>query len=149
VLSAEAHIAADHPGLYGLAATLAAERLLNAADLAYLDTPPTETRKEIQARLLGDYDARRSAAVDLVWHRMARRERRSASRQEIAAEFDEQHLATCDTCALVYPNDETVADRCRYCGGALANGTGSGPNPLAQLRDRLGARPTSARVSSS
>jgi len=88
--------APDHPRLYEPAATLAAGRLADPDQIIALDQPPEQTRDQIQNALLGDYHARRTAAIDQHLAGLGWRERRHADRAVLAAGCDnEHHLCMC------------------------------------------------------
>jgi hypothetical protein len=149
LLAADEHIAAEHPRMHRLAATLAAGSLLSPDEMAYLDTRPAQTRGQIQAAVLAAYAARRAAAVERDWAARSWRERRRTTRERLATAFDAEHLAACDTCGLAYPDNgaaETLASRCRYCEGSLIDNSQAARHvPLADrldlVRDLVNQRP--------
>jgi hypothetical protein len=117
LLAAQARLAAGDPAVYRIAAALADGNL--AEDLAILDAPPGRTRQALQDDVLGDYPARRTAAIEATWQALSRRIRRHTSRQDLADRFDAEHLLICATCTMVYPLPETLCDRCPHCDGTL------------------------------
>lgn len=124
LLSAEADIADEHPGLLRLAATLAKGRLVDALAITVLEQPAMQSRAEIQQTILGDYTVQRAAAVERQWAALGRRDRCRSSWEEIEADHDDRNLCVCDTCALVYPlppNGEPISRRCRHCYGTILN----------------------------
>jgi hypothetical protein len=133
--------APDHPRLYEPAATLAAGRLPDPDQILALDQPPEQTRDQIQHALLGDYHTRRTADIDQHLAGLGRRQRRHADRAALEAGYDNEHLCVCDTCGLVYL-DEQATSRCDHCSGTIrdwqnrASVTGLAPL-LTAIRDRL------------
>ena len=122
LLAAEADIADEHPRGYRLAVALAECRLVGATLIDALDQPAEQTRAEIQQSILGDYYARRAAAVDQHWSGLGWRDRRHASYEHVEADYDERNLRVCDTCALVYPvpqTDQSLGSRCAPCDGRV------------------------------
>lgn len=146
LLAAESDIADEHPRLCRLAATLADGRPVGAAAIALLDRAAEPSRAEIQKSILGDYHARRDAAVERKWTDLGWRDRRRATREHFAAEYDDTHLCICDTCTLVYqrPVDWVEAPRnCDYCGGALLDWNDrAAPRTLAQRANAIRVRLT-------
>jgi hypothetical protein len=122
LLSAEEHLAAGDPRVYRLATTLAGGKLATKEEIALLDLPPTRTREDLQREHFGEYLTRRAAAVEREWAAFGRRDRRRVTRDHLAAAYDDEHLLVCETCEMMYPQDEPNVPYvawCRYCGGAL------------------------------
>jgi hypothetical protein len=120
-LAAGGWIAADHPHLYRLAKTLTSGRLVPLKEMAKLDTPPTQTRAEIQQAILATYHARRAAA-EREWLALSKRDRHRASPEQLAVRGDLDGFATCDTCGLTYPPTapgDVALSRCEQCEGFL------------------------------
>jgi hypothetical protein len=116
-LAAQARLAAGDPAVYRIAAALADGNLVD--DLTVLDAPPGRTRQASQDEVLGDYPARRAAAIEPIWQALPRRARRHTSRQDLAERFDAEHLLVCATCTMAYPLPETLYDRCPHCDDLL------------------------------
>jgi hypothetical protein len=146
--------AAGDPQACVAAAALQSGRLLSPWLLDALARPVTETREQLQARLLADYTARRDAELADRYQALSRWARRRADPVADAAVYDEQHLLVCDLCAIATPADVDDAERwwtddnraeCRQCGaGHLIGYADRGQVPaleqrLAQLRARLAA----------
>jgi hypothetical protein len=88
----------------------------------FLDEPPGQTRAEIQAGVFACYLKHRAERVERDWAGRSRRDRRGITREYLAAEFDAEHLAICETCWLAYPDvgsGETLAWRSRCCDSVL------------------------------
>ncbi|MFC0533317.1 replication-relaxation family protein [Phytohabitans kaempferiae] len=122
LLAAEEHLAEGDPRVYRLATTLAGGKLASKEEIALLNLPPARRREELQRELFGEYLIRRTAVVDRKWSGFSRRDRRRITREQLAAAYDDDHLLVCETCELMYPQDEPDVPYvawCRYCDGAL------------------------------
>ena len=122
VLAARDDIADTHPRLCRLAAILADEHLANLDEIAGLDAPATERRAQIQQAVLGNYHTRRAAFIDDKWSGLGWPDRRRLTREHLEAQYDEQNLLVCGTCALAYPlppDGESLASPCAHCDGTI------------------------------
>jgi hypothetical protein len=131
--------------LYRLVRILASGHLVATDELSTLDRASAQARQELQQKLFGDYTTQRTASVerDLQLSR-DRRERHRPSAEWLAADYDDKHLAICDTCCLVYPvvpDAATVLSRCQYCEGDLLDWPDRGQVEALEGRlNALGAR---------
>jgi hypothetical protein len=153
VLGAGAHIEAGSVHLAVAAAALTDGRLLARWRLQALQAPPGRTRRQLQAAALGDYPARRDAAVRARVDALPWLARRRADPAELAAAYDAEHLLICGTCAILTPAGDHLAgvdnagEECRHCGaGHLVDHTHHGQIPtltdrLDQLRRQLANQP--------
>jgi hypothetical protein len=122
VLAARARIEAGSPDLAVLTAALTDGRLLPDWRLQTLHTAPGRSRRQLQAAALGDYPARRDAAVTARLDALPWLTRRRTDPAELAAAYDDQHLLICDTCAILTPLGDPghqvgyAGDECRHCG---------------------------------
>jgi hypothetical protein len=145
LLAAEEHLAAGDPRLYRLASTLADGKLVSREEIALLDAPLTRAREDLQRELFGEYLTRRSAVVERKWSGFSRRDRRHITREQLAAAYDDEHLLVCETCQLMYPQDESNVPYvawCRHCDGTLLDWVDRAtitplPKRLDSIRDRL------------
>jgi DNA-binding transcriptional ArsR family regulator len=122
LLTAEEHLAAGDPRVYRLATTLASGKLASKDEIAMLDLSPTRTREDLQHELFGEYLTRRTDVVEHKWSGFSRRDRRRITREQLATAYDNEHLLVCETCELMYPQDQPKMPYvawCRYCDGAL------------------------------
>jgi hypothetical protein len=145
--------AAGDPHAVVAAAALQSGRLLDSWRLDALAEPVTETREQLQARLLADYTARRDAELAERWQALSRWARRRVDPAADVLAYDETHLLVCDLCAIATPVEdaerwwpETGRPDCHRCrGGHLIDYADRGQVPtldqrLTELRARLAAR---------
>jgi len=132
------------------AAALQSGALLSPWLLDELAKPVTETREQLQRRLLGDHTAARDAELEQRRQALGRWARRRADPVADALAYDETHLLVCDLCAIATPAGaaerwwpETGEPECRQCGaGHLIGYADRGQVPtlderLVALRARL------------
>jgi DNA-binding transcriptional ArsR family regulator len=150
--------AAGDPRAAAAAAALQSGRLLPAWLLDGLGGPVTETREQLQQRLLAEHTARRDDELADRYQALSRWARRRADPVADAAAYDETQLLVCDLCAIAVPadtgdqwwTDDDDRPQCRQCGtGRLIAYTRRGQTPtlderLTQLRARFAATPPAA-----
>jgi DNA-binding transcriptional ArsR family regulator len=151
--------AAGHPAAAAAAAALQSGRLLAPWLLDALAGPVTETREQLQRRLLAEHTASRDAELADRYQTLSRWARRRADPAADAAAYDETHLLVCDLCAIAVPAgdadqwwpDGDDQPQCRQCDtGHLIGYADRGQVPilderLTQLRARLAATPRGRR----
>ncbi|MFI6759454.1 replication-relaxation family protein [Micromonospora sp. NPDC050417] len=117
----------DRPAWYTAAAHLAQPRLLTPDEHRRLDQP--RTREQAQADIWRDwtppghrdytsrltYEQWRDEQVSHQWQSTSWWQRQRTSRDELAAEFDNEHLTACARCGLTLPtNDTGTCPGCRH-----------------------------------
>ena len=114
-------IACDDPRLWRPAADLADGRLVGDWTLTR-DEPVDRRRAEREAA--GDYEARRSAAVDEMLRELPLYRRLRTSAATLASEYDARHLVVCRDCRVARHDDGRYhprVDHCPLCGGHLVS----------------------------